>query len=94
MRAVDQVKVENASATGAATNLRGGKYLFAAVATFNGGTVGVEMLMPDGSTWTAISALSITAAGVATADLPPGQYRISIATATAVYAALTRVPGE
>jgi len=34
---------------------------------------------------------SITANGTSTYDLPPGQYRIGISSATAVYAALTKI---
>jgi len=93
MRAQEAVKFENIAATTSAFVLNGGKYQFAVAATFGGGSVGIEMLGPNGSSWLLV-ATALTAAGVATYDLPPGQYRVVIATATAVYVTIVRVPGE
>ena len=93
MRATDSIKAANASATTSAAKLDGGIYTLFATATFGGGTVKVQALSNDGSTWIDVANGSLTAAGSAgPLYLPPGQYRINIATATAVYAALTRVP--
>jgi hypothetical protein len=50
----------------------------------------VEALSIDGSTWLNVGS-SVTANGTSTYDLPAGQYRISISSATAVYAALTKI---
>jgi hypothetical protein len=83
----------NISATTAAFQLRGGKYGAASVATFGGGSVKLQTLGPDGSTWLSLStATDFAAAGYAVIDLPAGQYRFTIATATAVFASVYRVP--
>lgn len=77
----------NASATGSAKIWQGGRGTFSAVATFGGGTVKLQFLGPDGSTWIdAGSDTTLTAAGGGNFDLPPCNIRVNIATATAVYA--------
>jgi hypothetical protein len=83
--------VANASATGSAVVLKGGTYSFMATATFGGGSVKLQVLLPDGTTWVDVAGGSLTAAG-ATAGLalPPGSYRANITTATAVYAYVAR----
>lgn len=50
----------------------------------------LQVLSGDGSTWVNVS--NQTAAAAVTVDLPPGSYRIQIATAVAVFATLGRVP--
>ena len=93
MRAQESVVFSNIAATTAPFALRGGKYAFAVIATFGGGSVTLQVLGPDNSTWlTAMTA--VTVAGTANADLPVGQYRVLVATATAVFASLQRIPGE
>ena len=83
----------NIAATTAAFRLNGGKYGVDATATFGGGSVKFQKLLGDGATFQSVSsATDFTAAGYAVSDLPPGQYRFTIATATAVFAAVTRVP--
>ena len=75
----------NIAATPASFVLRGGNYGLTVSAIFGGGSVTLQRLSPDGSTYvTVITAL--TAAGYASANLPNGTYRLLIATATAVYA--------
>jgi len=69
----------------------GGLYQFAVVATFGGGSVKIENLGPDGSTWLSVSS-AIVANGGETDNLPPGAYRFNVATATAVYARVARIP--
>lgn len=81
--------VSNASATGAAVVFPGGKCAFLAEATFGGGTVKLQGISPNG-TWIDVANGSLTANGFVILDLPPGQYRANIATATAVYAWLIR----
>lgn len=81
----------NISASTAAFTLKGGKYAVAVVATFGGGSVTLQGLAFDGTTFVTVLA-AFTAAGFATVDLPPGQYRLTIATATAVFASVTSVP--
>lgn len=94
MRATDGHVLENASADSAAFALAGGVYTLTAAATWGGGTVALSQEMPDGSTWVATD-LSLTANGMADpVALPPGQYKITVATASAVYAAVSRIPGD
>lgn len=91
--ATDGNLASNISANSSAFQLRGGKYAVAAVATFGGGSVKLQALGPDGSTYLSVaSGTDFTAAGYGTVDLPPGQYRWTVATATAVYASVTRIP--
>jgi len=53
----------------------------------------LQMLGPDGSTYVSVaSATDFTAASYTTVNIPAGQYRFTIATATAVYAEVIRVP--
>ncbi|WGS23376.1 MULTISPECIES: hypothetical protein [unclassified Bradyrhizobium] len=83
----------NISASTTAFALNGGKYGVDAVATFGGGSVKLQKLLGDGTTYQSVStATDFTAAGYAVIDLPPGQYRFTIATATAIYCAVTRIP--
>jgi hypothetical protein len=91
---VDEVSFSGISATTAAFPLKGGYYLTSCVATFGGGTVDLQLLGPDQSTWLATPTAShFTANGiVATAWLPPGQYRFAIATATGVSCSVSGVP--
>ena len=83
----------NISATTAQFTLKGGTYMVAAVATFNAGSVELQILGPDGSTFlSAPTPLKLTAAGTITGQLPPGQYRFTIATATAVFCSVAGIP--
>jgi hypothetical protein len=84
------VTFSNISATTAAFTLRGGKYAFTVHAPFGGGSVTLQTLGGDGTTWIPVS--SQTAANSVAVDLAPGQYRIAVATATAVFVIVGRVP--
>jgi len=87
---VERVNFSNISATTAAFTLRGGQYAVDAIATFSSGSITLQKLAGDGTTYvTALTAF--TAAGYATVNLPSGTYRFSIATATAVYVQLTAI---
>lgn len=86
----EAVKFSNISATTAPFVLKGGQYQYTVVATWGGGSVTLEQLGPDGSTYLT-AATALTANGGGTVDLPPGQYKFVIATATAVYAAIVRI---
>ena len=80
----EEVVFSNISATTAAFNLKGGQYGITVSATFGGGSVTLQKLAADGSTYvTALTAFS--AAGFVSAYLPPGTYKVAVATATAVY---------
>lgn len=95
MRAVDGNTAANVSATPASFHLDGGKYAVDVTATFGGGSVKLQRLGADGATYFSVSSgTDFTAAGYATVDIPRGTYRWLIATATAVYARATRIPGE
>jgi len=95
MRAHDAQLFTNIAANTANFELKGGKYGVAAVATWGGGSAKLQMLGPDGSTFLSVAtATDFTANGYAAIDLPPGIYRFTIATATAIYAAVVRTPGE
>lgn len=73
-----------------AFELTGGTWAADFSATWGGGTVTLQKLAGDGSTYvTAMTAW--TANGTALGYLPKGTYKIAIATATAVYVQLTRV---
>lgn len=86
----DSQVFKNISATTAAFALIGGKYMLTCSATFGGGSVTLQTLPADGSTWLT-AATAITAAGTAVVDLPPGQFRFAVATATAVYVSVVGI---
>ena len=73
----DSTAFSNINATPAAFRLFGGKYAVSVIAsTF--GTVTLEVLGPDGTTYlTALTAFS--ANGFAVVDLPPGLFKLVIA---------------
>lgn len=72
--------------------LKGGKYMMAVAAAFNGGGVQFQMLAPDGVSWSLFST-AFLANGVQVADVPPGQYRLVIGLQpTGVYASVTGIP--
>src|SRR5262245_35114300 len=92
---VGGVGFQNISATPAAFQLMGGAYVIDVIATWNStGTVTLQRLGPDGNTYiTAATALSADGTSGSIA-LPAGTYRLAIATATAVFAAVLPIPGE
>lgn len=76
-RAGDGFRESNISATGAAHALTGGLYgVTVHASTF--GTVTLQILAADGSTWLT-AATAFAADGFATAYLPPGNYRVALA---------------
>lgn len=84
----------NIAATTAGFALKGGDYMVAGHATWSAGNVELQGLGPDGATWlSAPTPLKLTADGMITGYLPPGQYRFTITTATAVYCSVARIPG-
>lgn len=96
MRAQEAVRpfANTAPGTSAAFELRGGTYAvdFAGTGT---GTVDMKRLGPDGVTFIPCGLTQITATtGQQTLDLPPGQYEVIIATFTANYVTICRVPKE
>lgn len=91
MTATESHQFANISATTSAFGLYGGKYGLTAAATWGGGNVQLQTLADDSSTWLNVGS-SITANGFTTFDLPPGQYRFAVTTATAVYLAISTIP--
>lgn len=92
MNTEGKVLLSNASATGSDVFISGGMYVFMAEATFGGGTVKLQIKLPQG-TYADVTSGSLTAAGMTVGlNLPPGSYRANVATATAVYASLIRIP--
>jgi hypothetical protein len=81
----------DASATGSAVVWPGGKGIFTAEATFGGGTVKLQFKTANSTTWVDVPNNSITAAAMTSFELPAGQIRANIATATAVYAYAHRI---
>lgn len=77
--------LSNASATGDSVVWGGGRGVFCATATWGGGSVTLQYLGPDGSTYVT-AATALTANGLVSFELPPGRIRAAVVTATAVYA--------
>jgi hypothetical protein len=106
MSATEAVTFSNIGATTAAFGLKGGLYAMSAIATWGGGTVKIQMIVPDGSTGTAVDIQqsfddgsatikdlitgSFAANGMKIVFLPPGNYKVVIATASAVYVTITK----
>ena len=78
----------NIAATTAAFQLLGGQYALAATATWGGGSVELEFLADDGSTYIPVPNSNLTADGIAVFSAPPGTYKLAVTTATGVYASL------
>lgn len=84
------VLVENSGpATGDWKYVSGGKYQYSAQATWGGGSAKLQGKLPNGS---AIDLSTASADSVAVLDLPTGEYRVVVATSTAVYASLHHIP--
>lgn len=88
---VDQVIFSNISATTAPFVLRGGSYWIETKST-GSGTIDLQKLGPDGTTYTARITQITATAGQQTISLPPGTYKVAIATFTAIYVEITRIP--
>lgn len=83
----------NASATGAGQLWPGGRGVFSVAATFGGGTVKLQYLLPDNSSWAdAGTDTTLTANGGGGFELPAVQIRANVATATGVYATAVGIP--
>ncbi len=85
-------KVANASATQGPFELLGGKYGVTIVGT-GFGTVALNILGPDGTTYVVVTddsgvTVSVAANTYTVVDLPPCEVQIAISTTTAVYASV------
>lgn len=72
-------------------NLRGGSYWIETAST-GSGTIDLKKLGPDGATYTARITQITATAGQQTISLPPGTYEWVVATFTANYLEITRIP--
>lgn len=95
MRGTDGINLSNVAPGTTKFGLSGGRYCLDTLSTGTG-TIDVKQLAGDGATYngcgvTTVSATSGFQTGI---ELPPGQYEIIIATFTANYISLTRIPGE
>lgn len=95
MRAQESVRPFNNAVPATVTfELKGGRYAIEYVGTGTG-TVDVKGLGPDNSTFIPVGVTQITATtGYQIVELPPGQYEAIIATFTANYLTITRIPSE
>lgn len=73
----------NISAATAAFTVAAGQYGIDVMATWGGGTVNLQKLAGDGSTYISVSTYSANT--YETQNLAPGTYRFNVTTATAVY---------
>ena len=83
--------LSNASATGSWLQWPGGSGLFSVEATWGGGTVKLQYKAPNGTAVDAGPYTTLTANGGGIFDLPPGEIRANVATATAVYASAVHI---
>lgn len=77
----------------------GGDGMFFAEATWGGGSAKLEIQSRNGTAlgvphYATTTAISLTANGVANFRAPNGRIRVTIATATAVYAAVVGIPSN
>ena len=86
----EQVEFANITATTAAFSLKGGQYAVTAHGTWGGGSLTLQRLAADGSTF--VNCLSaFTADGYATVNLPNGTYKFAVVTATGIYVDITSI---
>lgn len=81
--------LSNGAATGTARHWPGGRGVFTVCATWNGATIQLETLGPDGTTWLAAGTYTtLTANGMGGFELPEGQIRCGVSGGppSAVYA--------
>jgi hypothetical protein len=71
--------------------LRGGSYWIETKSS-GSGTIDLQKRAPDGSTFTARITQIVATAGQQTISLPPGTYQWVIATFTANYLEISRIP--
>ncbi len=77
----------------------GGDGVFCAEATWGGGSAKLEMQSRNGTAlgvvnYATTTAISLTANGMANFRAPAGKLRVTIATATAVFASIIGIPGN
>lgn len=105
MRATESYKQSNVAAgTYGPIILEGGEYQLAVHATTYG-TIGLQQMMPDGSTFVALFGqpntatpttwvATLAADGILSYNIPPGTYQVVAAAGSGYTFAVTRVPLE
>ena len=92
MHSADGIFLNNVAAGTYSAVLKGGMYALSYKGTGTG-TVDVKMLLPDGSTALAVFTQVTATTGFQTGVyLPPGSYQLVVATFSANYVSLCRVP--
>lgn len=81
---VENQSFSNISATTASFKLRGGNYGVTVHATWGGGSVTLQRLSPDGTTYVTVLT-AFAADGYQNQNLPSGTYQLLVVTATAIY---------
>lgn len=87
----ESIQFNGIAATTAGFSIKGGIYGLTQIAT-GAGSIMLQNLAADGSTWVNAMTAITTTTNTLLIQLPPGQYRFLIATFTAIYLSLTRVP--
>lgn len=72
--------------------LLGGRYNMAVAATWGGGNVDLQVLMPDGTTYVSVLSSTFTANSGKTLALNPGTYKVVITTASAAQGFVSPAP--
>ena len=93
MRAVDGYYLNNAAAGTYTFTLSGGMYAWATSSTGTG-TIDFKLVDNAGTAHAVATQITATAGFQTGINLPPGTYEVVIATFTANYVGITRVPGE
>lgn len=86
--------LSNAAATGAAVRWPGGRGTFIVDGSFDGGTVTLSVISPDGSSYVSVGDdAALTAEGVVNFDLPPTLIKavVSGGSPNALYATATKI---
>lgn len=80
-----------AAGNGVSKSYKGGKIALYAEATWGGGNVKLQFQSPQG-TWIDVPSSTLSANGFVILEVPPGQYRAVVTTASAAYASAVEVP--
>lgn len=86
-----ELLVNAAAGNGSDFYWKGGHTAFIGEATFGGGSVKLQIKLPQGNYFD-VSGMSLTAAGILFCFLPAGTYRAVGATGSAFYARLASIP--
>lgn len=78
--------------TQAQFRLTGGLYALTAIAgTWNSGSLDLQIIAPDGSTFVSVLSAVVSANKFQTLDLPAGQYKFVVTTTDGIYATISRI---